>query len=134
MFVWLFWFGREGKPPECPPPPICIRHCSWHNTSVGFSFSEVGGGAWQSTVDSWLCWLAQLHTVLELVSTVHTTLNTPTLVQVTSVALSTFLRAESPITSLLHLINNRFYELRTPIVTKDVKSFIDGWVWCGSII
>lgn len=97
-----------------------------HNISVGSSFSEVGGGAWQSTVDSWLRWLAQLHTVLELVSTVHTTLNTPTLVQVTSLALSTFLRPESPITSLLHLINNRFYELRTPIVTKDVKSFIDG--------
>lgn len=90
------------------------------------SFSELGGREWLDTVNSWIKWLAQLHTVLEIVSVVHTTMNSATLVQVASLALATYLSSDSPVLSLQHLINNRTYHLRAPIVTKEVKSFIEG--------
>lgn len=93
---------------------------------VVHSFSELGGSEWLNTVHSWLKWLAQLHTVLEIVSVVHTTMNSASLVQVASLALTTYVSDSSPVLSLQHLINNCTYHLRAPIVTKEVKSFIEG--------
>uniref|UniRef100_A0A1B6H0B7 Protein zwilch n=1 Tax=Cuerna arida TaxID=1464854 RepID=A0A1B6H0B7_9HEMI len=90
------------------------------------SFSEMIDSEWQATVDGWLQWLSQIHTVLELVSVIHTTMSTPILVQVTRLALSKFVCANSPVLSLQHLINNRVYSLRAPVVAKEVATFIEG--------
>ncbi|XP_046676822.1 protein zwilch homolog [Homalodisca vitripennis] len=90
------------------------------------SFSEVIDSEWQVTVETWLQWLSQIHTVLELMSVIHEVLSTPILVEVTRLALSKFVCADSPVLSLQHLTNNRVYSLRAPVITKEVANFIEG--------
>ncbi|XP_054287111.1 protein zwilch homolog [Macrosteles quadrilineatus] len=90
------------------------------------SFSEVPSHEWQSAVDTWLTWLSQLHTVLELVSVIHTTMDVPIIMQFTGLALSKFVSPNSLVQSFTHLVNNRSYQMRAPVITKEVKTFIEG--------